>query len=1203
MNRRLVKSIFFAIFSFLSVITFASSSVFADAGPGYNPGGGSCRGGSVGTGWFDTCFGVSWQYYEYSGTENVKITGSDNAPGATIPAATCAAYGGFWHLGYERYIIGSSASQDHSSGQQRGTVRLGLVSGYGGYARFYEWGTPSSSFGGAKAVRYGSLDEVGKIFNGIEPQYKRGYTYAPGSDLGWFCGPPNAEVVNSFYSTSTVQGEGQSSTSSRDSKDGRIVINTNKSSVSLSFSHNVGRADESHNAASTNWSISGSGHTPKSPNSGTFNSTETVRSAKVDQDDGIVVNIGEGQSVEVCQTISYSPKNIGGNNSGSSKACAVISRKADTTTYSCPLPNSSYSINKGGTQALSGVRNLSSGDSWSETTETNHLVTVWAKPGDNIQFKHSLCFGAQAVRGANNPGGNGSSTPERTRIAAERNTVTIKAFTSPATGGANYLFGKTLTGSNSQTFSLEKGAAQPSAVSGADEKGDYYFTYYSPSQKSSNAAGSQYKCYAGSQGFDSFKSNSYQIPDFTASAKPSDCNAVAASDVGKVIEQDMDWNLVQAWISEYSSGGSSSCGCNNSNANGANISSANYNSSPSGEPGHHVIKCYSNGSCGCCGKYCTSCHTDYSTTDYWYYPTQTSSTSGPTKKAQVKVPYNYTTSTSTSVDNISGTVFGGEKTNATARVSINPRGDNPNVSGDYATISKPSTFEVVAFTVPSNVSSMPSKLNGSSNYSSSRSTPACSYYDVSGGSCQSIRREDTTFNASGYLSGSSESLLSLAMDIPDIEAGWKYCVAVGVFPSNSHNNENRPASNDPALSSDGSTWNYSKASCVTIAKKPNVQFRGAGVISSGGIRTSTSPKQNSPYIMRDSNSPCSFSGPSRANSGSCGASDLNAARRVFGSWSEYDLVAKKRVLNFASGAAFGYERNNGGNYALPGGYTGIDHKSEPDTCTFSSQTINNNECASKTVGLSTINSSAISLDRLMSRYTSPSAVTTQAPNTRLDLEGTCIARNGQYYPSRDGVNISTNTSYVCLENGAKYVKVNGNATVAGTSSAIQWYCMTKGNNENSRTSVIDVSGTLTIDANFVYGNLNGSNCGADTYNSIAELPQQLVFAKEINITGRVTNIDAWLIADKGQGNINTCSDYAQNNLSSDRCNNQLTINGPVFAGKLILSRTYGANPTNGSILPAKIFNLRDDAYLWAYNQAQRFSQSVTVYSTELAPRF
>ena len=164
------------------------------------------------------------------------------------------------------------------------------------------------------------------------------------------------------------------------------------------------------------------------------------------------------------------------------------------------------------------------------------------------------------------------------------------------------------------------------------------------------------------------------------------------------------------------------------------------------------------------------------------------------------------------------------------------------------------------------------------------------------------------------------------------------------------------------------------------------------------------------------------------------------------------------------------------------------------------------------------------------------------------------------------------------------------------------------------TLVMYVDGTLTIDRNI--------NIAHETYSAVDDFPQVLIFAKKINITSNVTNIDAWLILDEdyGDNQIDTCSnDRTPNALS---CNETLTITGPVFARKLILSRTAGAHtgggragahplqtgPTGtyyaeGSIHPAEVFTLRADAYFWAYRQSLSGGQAYMVYSREIAPRY
>jgi hypothetical protein len=190
------------------------------------------------------------------------------------------------------------------------------------------------------------------------------------------------------------------------------------------------------------------------------------------------------------------------------------------------------------------------------------------------------------------------------------------------------------------------------------------------------------------------------------------------------------------------------------------------------------------------------------------------------------------------------------------------------------------------------------------------------------------------------------------------------------------------------------------------------------------------------------------------------------------------------------------------------------------------------------------------------------------------------------------------------------------------------------------TLVIVVEGTLTIDKNICLS-ISEQNCNLDatklsTYSDVrtkapSSLPQIIIFANNINIKENVTRIDAWLIAGEN-GSINTCDSFVkggkEDGSSFRKCNKTLVINGPVYAGFIDLNRTAGAHHgwgtedsnnvlerslgdignesqdnEKGSIAPAEIFNLRADTYIWAYNQAQRYSEAVVTYMRELAPRY
>ena len=177
--------------------------------------------------------------------------------------------------------------------------------------------------------------------------------------------------------------------------------------------------------------------------------------------------------------------------------------------------------------------------------------------------------------------------------------------------------------------------------------------------------------------------------------------------------------------------------------------------------------------------------------------------------------------------------------------------------------------------------------------------------------------------------------------------------------------------------------------------------------------------------------------------------------------------------------------------------------------------------------------------------------------------------------------------------------------------------------KGANTRVIKVNGDLEIKHNICVGEgtcssgsgteltMSARNSGELT--NSAELPQVIIFANNIKISKDVDQIDAWLVA---SGEVDTCSDVSRSNLAKD-CAKTLMFNGAVYADKLTLNRThYGAgsenfgsslatadlNSTLGASTPAEIFNLRPDVYMWAFEQASRYTQANTVYTEELAPR-
>jgi hypothetical protein len=159
------------------------------------------------------------------------------------------------------------------------------------------------------------------------------------------------------------------------------------------------------------------------------------------------------------------------------------------------------------------------------------------------------------------------------------------------------------------------------------------------------------------------------------------------------------------------------------------------------------------------------------------------------------------------------------------------------------------------------------------------------------------------------------------------------------------------------------------------------------------------------------------------------------------------------------------------------------------------------------------------------------------------------------------------------------VRTAGNLTITG------------GNIPAGRSVVIIATGTVTIDGNIAYTNA--------ALGSIYDIPQVVIIAKDINIKDSVSQVDSWLVA---SGTTNTCYNFV-GNLTSNKCNVALAVNGPVVTGRLLLNRTAGGDSGAQSGDPAERFNLRPDAYLWAQLEATGNDTAQTVYTTELPPRF
>ncbi len=232
-------------------------------------------------------------------------------------------------------------------------------------------------------------------------------------------------------------------------------------------------------------------------------------------------------------------------------------------------------------------------------------------------------------------------------------------------------------------------------------------------------------------------------------------------------------------------------------------------------------------------------------------------------------------------------------------------------------------------------------------------------------------------------------------------------------------------------------------------------------------------------------------------------------------------------------------------------------------------------------------------------------------NTNLGYSNTTLTISNVNCNQLGNSGISTNSTYITrlktyfkdAPRSAKKVEIENNGYLSSASL-----------DPSSGTTIIVAKGNLTIDRNII------TNPGRDLAN-IYEIPQVIIYADngDVNITSNVTRLDAWIIADGHT--LNTCNNFTAHTTQSDAprqlyndCTNQLVFNGPVYAARLKLNRSFGSDPLisrRGTFndqsqkeTPAEIFNLRADTYLWAYAQAGRYDSSYTEsYSRELPPRY
>lgn len=883
----------------------------------------------------------------------------------------------------------------------------------------------------------------------------------------------------------------------------------------------------------------------------------------------------------------------------------------------------------GDTQTRIAVRNQTlDGDSWVTKDKRQGLPTDsgWtdgsgnyftiAKPGDGIKFKHEFCAGDRFVRRTAHQGRfQGSDESHDQIFDITPNTFQI---------GANkekYTFGNGIDWVNKKGKSI---TAYEDLFAGSDKPNGVSLTYngYGVSVSSPTSDNKDYKC-AKYEEDNPYIKGTYQIPGFDTGKCKSSERTKVSNPVGSTITQWHEFNMVKAW-ERYSHNRGGSCGCEVSDAwHGGSFDSPEY-----GRGAGSIWGSRTSWQCGTPSKTCNwSCdkyniydecvkgsYKDYvwpltKESTYIAYQSLQKDYGMAKKTAHVYVPYNYSTTTNSNI-NETDTLFQGAIAKYELSWKIEPRENDKLSDFEYATVTPPNTeVKMVEFLYhPDN-----KKVEGNE---FTKDDPA-TFFKKKGAIVTNSKTIKTgNQNPTGSYDGMETSTGAMTSVVPDDDewVGYKYCVAVGIFPSDSHDDVNGPGSNNSlemqytygkGAMDAGSYWNVSGATCRTISKKPSLQVWNGSIYTNGAVNAYVSQKIVNAKL----------------------GSDINAPKDLFGSWTDYALVVGKDINGMVSGATLGF---NNSRYDLSG------NGGQPDS-SDTDEKLNPLTIANQTTfGNSGINASTainMNLERLRSRYSE------KASN---------LANNE--------ANTGSQSAIISSKSGLQFVYHNGNlktselniyryssATPNQTTYRDRNGSLIKGlgDGKNDNTLVIYVKGNLIIDNNICLGDgCKGTGMQLIDYglnrktNSAAKLPQVLIFADNISIAENVTRVDAWLIAQDGQ--INTCAEHTPNSVvakdarqrfADGSCDKTLMINGPIYAYDLVLPRTAGAthgyspsNPSDvlyrqfgavgntsdanlGSETPAEIFNLRADVYLWAYNQAQRYSEAIVTYKRELAPRY
>ncbi len=500
------------------------------------------------------------------------------------------------------------------------------------------------------------------------------------------------------------------------------------------------------------------------------------------------------------------------------------------------------------------------------------------------------------------------------------------------------------------------------------------------------------------------------------------------------------------------------------------------------------------------------------------------------------VPYNY---------NINDTTVGIDGGTAPgSQITINQPTINKDKNGSYphldATQTKPIQWSLDRFVIPSSgINYNQITTNLGKKFSSG--SAACEFYTNPNGpakatECNKLTGGNTSLTATEQ---SKAIANNLSYRIPEnIPVGTKICFVVSVKPW--YDQEITKANRD--------SWFHGTPNCIVIDKRPKLQVRGGGVLTTGSISTN----------------------------------NTTISGRRHGSWTEYDAVANGPITNFATNS--GYLRRTGINspYFNSLTFANVNNK----LGRFSS--------SNNISHLRSANSSHLSIAGYFSDLNNADkreTVSFRLNNAYLNNLGPkplndkfFIIKADRAITITEPLNIPKGRRVVILAKEGIEVKHNINYAQNGIGSIADIPQLIL---ISDRLITID-PGVTKVDAWLVADNNNG-NALINTCNQGGNLSAKTC-AQQLVVNGPI-------IANQLKPRRTSFSD-----TGSELRN----ING-AWADVALVANQNAIQEANGTIhntnLPAEIFNFRPDAYLFGYSAASGNNVFKTTSLKELPARY